>query len=110
MPSSLGYDGGIAIGLPVRDLDAAIAWYAATLDFALVFKMDDMGWAEVATETTGVTLGLSQVEEVKTGGATRDGHPGHLLRPRRQHPDALPRSVGRELATQRLDQTLNLSP
>ncbi len=71
MPSELGYDGGLSIGLPVRDLDAAIAWYGEVLGFPLVFRMDDVGWAEVATETPGVTIGLSQVEEVKTdGGAT----------------------------------------
>lgn len=71
MPSKLGYDGGITIGLPVRSLDAAITWYGEVLGLPLIYKMDDLGWAELATETKGVTIGLSQVEEVKPdGGAT----------------------------------------
>lgn len=68
MASTLGYDGGIAIGMPVSDLDRAIAWYGDVLGFSLVFRVDEMGWAEMATETAGVTIGLSQVEQVVTGG------------------------------------------
>jgi catechol 2,3-dioxygenase-like lactoylglutathione lyase family enzyme len=71
MASTLGYDGGISIGMPVSDLDASIAWYSDVLGFSLAFKVAEMGWAEMATETAGVTIGLSQVEQVNTdGGAT----------------------------------------
>lgn len=68
MASPLNYDGGLTAGLPVRNLDDAIAWYTEVLGFTLNYKMDEMGWAELATEITGVTVGLSQVEEVPTGG------------------------------------------
>lgn len=68
MPSPLNYDGGLTAGLPVRDLGAAVAWYIDVLGFTLNYQIDDMGWAELATEMEGFTVGLSQVEEVKIGG------------------------------------------
>ena len=68
MASPLNYDGSLTVGQPVLDLDKSIKWYCDTLDLTLLYKMDDMGWAEMATETTGVTIGLSQVEKVTPGG------------------------------------------
>lgn len=68
MTTELGYDGGISIGLPVRDLDKSIEWYGETLGLTFCYRMDDVGWAEMATATEGVTIGLSQVEKVETGG------------------------------------------
>ena len=68
MPSPLGYDGGLTAGLNVRDLDKALAWYTEVLGFTVNYRMDDMGWAELQTEVPGVTLGLSQVEQVPVGG------------------------------------------
>ena len=68
MPSPLGYDGGLTAGLGVRDLDAALSWYSEVLGFEVLYKLDEMGWAEVKTEVPGVNVGLSQVEEVPAGG------------------------------------------
>lgn len=68
MSSTLGYDGGIAIGLPVLSLDEAVKWYTEVLELELIFQMDEVGWAELKTHTPGTTIGLSQVEEVKVGG------------------------------------------
>lgn len=68
MPSPLGYSGGLTAGLNVRDLDKALAWYVDVLGFTLNYKLEDMGWAELQTEVDGVTVGLSQVEEVPVGG------------------------------------------
>ncbi|MFK7930081.1 MAG: VOC family protein [Myxococcota bacterium] len=68
MPSPLNYDGGLTAGLPVRDLNTAVAWYMDVLGFTLNYQMDEMGWAELATETPGLTIGLSQVEEMTLGG------------------------------------------
>lgn len=67
---ALGYDGGITASVGVKNLDSAITWYADVLGFELVYKLDEMGWGEMKTATTGVNLGLSQVEDVKEGGAT----------------------------------------
>ena len=68
MASPLGYDGGLTAGIGVRDLNAAVTWYQETLGFSVLYVMDEMGWAELQTEVTGVNVGLSQVEEVVVGG------------------------------------------
>ncbi len=68
MASPLGYDGGITASLGVSDLDSGIAWYQGVLGFELVYKLDDMGWAELKTETPGVNIGLSTREEAQGGG------------------------------------------
>lgn len=71
MTSSLSYDGTLTAALSVHDLDKAIAWYSDVLGFSLLYKVEDMGWAELATEMKGINIGLSQVEKVQTqGGAT----------------------------------------
>lgn len=71
MPSDLGYDGGLTCALSCKDLDASIKWYEDVMGFSLLYKVDDMAWAELASSVKGVNVGLSQVEkpEVK-GGAT----------------------------------------
>jgi len=52
-------------------MNASIAWYEDVLGFVLEYKLDEMGWCEMKTPTSGVGIGLSQVEEVGTsGGAT----------------------------------------
>ena len=71
MASSLGYDGGLTCALNVTDLDKSLAWYQDVLGFKLLYKMDEMGWCELASCVERVNVGLSQVEEAGgTGGAT----------------------------------------
>lgn len=70
MPSPLGFDGGLTATLAVTDLDAAMTWYEQTLGFTPLYKMDEMGWAEMTTELQGVNVGLSQVESMTHGGTT----------------------------------------
>lgn len=67
MPSELNYDGGLTLSFQVADMDKAIGWYQQKLGFNLLYRLDDMGWCELATETKGVNVGLSQVESPKTG-------------------------------------------
>ena len=62
------YDGVINCAISVTDLPKALSWYQEVLGFELNYKIDDMGWAEIASPTKNVTIGLSQVEEVKQGG------------------------------------------
>lgn len=65
------FDGGLSCALSVSNLDNAIAWYGEVLGFEFLYKLDDMGWAELKTPVERVTLGLSQVEKVEPkGGAT----------------------------------------
>lgn len=55
----------------VSNLDKAVTWYQEVLGFQLLYKLDDMGWAELQSEVARVNVGLSAVEapQVK-GGAT----------------------------------------
>jgi predicted enzyme related to lactoylglutathione lyase len=85
MASPLGYDGGLTAAMGVADLDRAIDWYRSVLGFTLLYKMDEMGWCELSTETKGVNVGLSQVEKVEPrGGATLTFGVRDIDRARRQ--------------------------
>lgn len=70
MASPLNYDGGLTIAIDVKNLDASLAWYQNVLGFKMLYRVDEIGWAEVATEVVGgqVNIGLSQVEKLKAGG------------------------------------------
>ncbi len=69
--SPLGYDGGLTCSISVTDFDRAVAWYGDVLGFSLLYRMDEMGWGELATEVTGVNVGLSRADSItKGGGAT----------------------------------------
>lgn len=68
MAERFAYDGVMTCALSVSDLDKALTWYQETLAFELIYKLDEMGWAELKTPTQNVILGLSQVEKVEVGG------------------------------------------
>ena len=71
MASPLGFNGGLTASLEVSDLDKSIRWYEDVLGFKALYRLDEMGWAEVATEVARVNVGLSVVESPKVqGGAT----------------------------------------
>lgn len=50
----------ITIAMSVRDRHASARWYSEKLGFELVHHIDDAGWSEMLTRTTGVTLGLGE--------------------------------------------------
>ena len=60
--SPLSYDGGLTCSIQVADLDQSIKWYSDVLGFKLLYKVDEIAWAELATEIKGVNVGLGQVE------------------------------------------------
>lgn len=65
------YKGGLTASIGVKNLDKAIAWYSDVLGFKLLYKVDHIGWGELATPVADVRVGLSQVEETGSrGGAT----------------------------------------
>jgi catechol 2,3-dioxygenase-like lactoylglutathione lyase family enzyme len=66
--SPLDYDGGLTCAFNVTDLDRSIAWYRDVLGFTLLYRVDELGWCELATEVPGVNVGLSEVEIVERGG------------------------------------------
>ena len=68
---AIGYNGGLTCAINVKDLGASIGWYQDVLGFKLLYRLEDMGWCELATGVDQVSIGLSQVEAPKTaGGAT----------------------------------------
>jgi catechol 2,3-dioxygenase-like lactoylglutathione lyase family enzyme len=64
------YNQNMVISIGVSNVDQAIEWYKGALGFELVYKLDQYGWCEMSTATKGVTIGLGQNEDLKTGGAT----------------------------------------
>ena len=58
----------LTASIGVTDLDSAIQWYGRVLGFQLLYKTDEIGWAELATHIPGVIVGLSQNESVTQGG------------------------------------------
>ena len=62
------YDRQFVISVNVSNFEAAAEWYREALGFEVVYRLDEYGWGEVRTPWNGVTIGLSQTEELKQGG------------------------------------------
>ena len=60
----------MTIAIECSDLDRSLEWYQSHLGFELLYKLDEMGWAELKTSVPGVNLGVSQVENAKIAGPT----------------------------------------
>jgi len=67
---ALAFDGGLTIAISVSDLDASIAWYERTLGLSLIYKMDDLQWAEMTSPVARVNVGLGVNEELTVRGNT----------------------------------------
>ena len=70
MNATLPYIEELTIAMRVSDINASLDWYTQVLGFELLYKLDDMGWAEMKSSVPGVNVGISQVEDVKPGGPT----------------------------------------
>ena len=70
MAASLGFDGGLTCAVQVKDRKAAIKWYENMLGFKLLYEVDEIGWAELASCVERVNVGLSQVETPQVKGGT----------------------------------------
>ena len=60
----MGFDGGLTCSIQVTNLDRAPKWYADVFGFKTLYKIDDMGWAEMSTHIPRVNMGLGQVETI----------------------------------------------
>ena len=60
-------DSTITFAISVRDRHASAQWYNKMLGFELIYHADEAGWSELATNTTGVTLGLGEQTEPSPG-------------------------------------------
>ena len=58
----------LTCSMGVTDMTASIAWYERVMHCKLLYRVDDIGWCELATPMAGVNIGLSQVESVVQGG------------------------------------------
>lgn len=68
MGKELDWDGALTLALGVRDRKASARWYEEHLGLELLYDAPEIGWCEMATPITGVTIGFSDVEEPKPGG------------------------------------------
>ncbi len=68
MSQEIKYRGDVTLTFEVSDIDASIEWYTSRLGFELIYKVDAMAWCEMKAPTDSITVGLSQREEVNTGG------------------------------------------
>ncbi len=67
MASTIDFDGGLTLATECGDLDRSLAWYTEMLGFTVLYRMDEMGWAELVSPVAKVLMGLSQVEHPKVG-------------------------------------------
>ena len=58
----------LTCSMVVTDMTASIAWYERVMRCTLLYRVDEIGWCELATPMKGVNIGLSQVENVAQGG------------------------------------------
>lgn len=70
MTATLPYIKEMTLAMRVSDMNASIKWYTEVLGFELLYKLDEMGWAELKSSVPGVNVGISQVEDIKLGGPT----------------------------------------
>ena len=68
LTTPIEFDHQLVISVNVSNFDQAVEWYRQALGFEIVYRLDQYGWGEVRTPWGGVTIGLSQVEELKHGG------------------------------------------
>ncbi len=67
MASPLQFNGSLTISFQVKDRKAVAEWYRKNLGFQLLYDVAQIGWCELATETKGVNIGLSEVEKPAVG-------------------------------------------
>ena len=67
MPSPLKYTGGLTLSCQCKDRKKSSKWYTDVLGFQELYDVPEIGWCELATETKGVNIGLSEVESPKVG-------------------------------------------
>lgn len=70
LKTDLPYDGGLTCAMQCADLDKTIQWYQDVLGFELLYKMDEMAWAELRSPVARVNVGVGQVEKPETSGGT----------------------------------------
>jgi ribosomal protein L16 Arg81 hydroxylase/catechol 2,3-dioxygenase-like lactoylglutathione lyase family enzyme len=83
--SPLGFTGGLSCSLSVKNLKLSVEWYRDVLGFQPLHVINEYGWSELATASSDVRIGLSEINspEVK-GGAILNFGVSNLEDARRQ--------------------------
>lgn len=58
----------LTASMGVTSLDASIEWYGRVLGLTLLYRVEEIGWCEMASHMPGVNVGLSENREVIQGG------------------------------------------
>ena len=66
---TIKYTGQAVLALPVSNLDKARGWYLRVLGLREIRLLDTPPWCELETHVPGLTLGLAEVDPVRTGDA-----------------------------------------
>ena len=84
MANVLGYNGGLTCALGVRDMDASLAWYRDILGMELVYRLDEMGWCELASPVARVKSTALRLRESDRGSAPKTARAPTRIPHRRQ--------------------------
>ncbi len=63
----INLDATITIAFSVTDRHATAAWYSKMLGFEALYHADEVGWSELHSNVSGVTIGLGEATEVTKG-------------------------------------------
>lgn len=66
---ALGYNGGLSCTIFVKNLQASVDWYQRALGFQALYTVPEFGWCEMASQTPGVRIGLSEIPVPGVSGA-----------------------------------------
>ena len=67
---ALGFNGTLTIAVSVSNLDEAIVWYERNLGCTLLYKLDEMAWAEMTSAVENVQIGLGVNRDLNVRGNT----------------------------------------
>ncbi|MCF6293522.1 MAG: VOC family protein [Robiginitomaculum sp.] len=66
--NKIKFDQTITLAFAVSDRKKSINWYEKHLGFSLIFDAPEIGWAEMATNVDGVSVGFGDTGEAKPEG------------------------------------------
>lgn len=65
---AMEFDGGLTLATTVSDLDKAIDWYREMLGLELLYKVEEIAWAEMQSPVSRVNIGLGEGEIANRSG------------------------------------------
>jgi len=68
MPCTIAFTGRLVCSIGVKDHQASARWYAEHFNCSQLFENEKMGMTFMSSPVENVSLDISQVERVKSGG------------------------------------------